>query len=418
MTLHNEYSYVSGIDFIDPNLPSPYSGKLDKISASLSAPRIYANPGPLARHMANAIEYAALDLSVRRHVNFGTGRDFECVSYYADDADIVAFCACHHDVYLATIGAPYVRTLVKICDRIGPFLQLGWPSPGRTSRIGQRGPDSDETLKLLIDGATEVSEQEALAIVSSWPAVGAVCGDQAFGAVGLFYDLVRLIWLHEWAHALCGHVRLASHDLGISRLFEFSTERIRQEQVERLGGSRSEVLQLLELHADEFATTYCIGHILDGFDPIANFVGPNVDLVKRIFLFNVACCVLTVLWSAAEERLGLGQSDFAATHPPSPLRYLRFRGFQRDQTHPSPRGVELLTAVDSVSYTILEVLSRLDWRFNELYRVTPMVARTPDMDQFEAYEAHLLGIGTAVEPLLAKYGFVPTFDPWASDDTE
>ena len=105
----------------------------------------------------------------------------------------------------------------------------------------------------------EVSRAEALKIVAGWPAADTCAAQLPLGGFALFYDLLRLVWLHEWAHALCGHAGLAHKELGLLRLHEFAAEREGEDVVEGLGFPRHEVMQALELHADGFATRYCVG---------------------------------------------------------------------------------------------------------------------------------------------------------------
>jgi hypothetical protein len=290
-------------------------------------------------------------------------------------------------------------------------------------------------LGQLLNGDVEVSEAEALKIVADWPAADTRAAQLTLGAFALFYDLLRLVWLHEWAHALCGHAVLAQEQLGLLRLHEFAAERESRELVDGLGFPRHEVLQALELHADEFATRYCVGELLWGRDPVGDLAGPSINLVERVVIFNLACCVFAVIWTSAEQRYQPGMSfyperpplssdepeplyvTYPTSHPPAALRYMRFRDFQRDLAaqfaKSTPGAATLGGAIDGHSLRVLNELAELDPRFYRLLYNTPGPAKTPETKRLIAYEAHLLKIGAALTPLLAQAAFLPTANPRA-----
>lgn len=416
-------------DFIYPSAPERAHPLYDRLSIALVAPRAHVACNALTRHMDQAMVWAALDLDLRTHRNLATERSFDCASYYADDANTVAWCAMHEGAYLATIGMPFVRRLVKVCQRIAdavlPLMPDGRAAEGRTI-------ERDAELAALLQGNAAVSEAEALAIVAAWPGADTQGAQIGLGAFALFYDLLRLVWLHEWAHALCGHVALAQEQLGLARLHEFAAERESDATMDGFGFPRYEVLQTLEMHADEFATRYCVGEILWGTDPMGDLAGPSINLIERLVVFNLACCVFAVMWADAERHFLPGETLYPTreqqdegllfvttktSHPPAPLRYLRFRGFERDlvvhYAQHNPSAAQLPLWVDARSFGLLDPLSQLDPRFYGLRAETPVVARTPDMSRLEAYEAHLLEVATALRPQLERCGFVPTVDPRA-----
>jgi len=108
---------MSGIGFISNDSSAGDSQEFERIALALVAPRPYVAKNPLWDHMYNAIEPALIDLIVCEYVNLRSGKEFDCIAYYADDPYAIAFCAAHDDLYLAAIGAPFVRRLVKICNR-------------------------------------------------------------------------------------------------------------------------------------------------------------------------------------------------------------------------------------------------------------------------------------------------------------
>lgn len=424
-----------GIDFLTPGAPPRKDPAFDRLAAELIAPPPFLEKNALTDHLWQAMWHPVIELSAMEHAHRTTRQRFSCVSYYADDPGVMAYCAAGREGHLATIGISFVRRLVKICGRLGPALKQRPRIPKRTSDAAAN-PERDDVLTGLLAGKVEVSEAEALEIVGSWPPANTQSAQIELAEYALFYDLIRLIWLHEWAHALCGHVTFASDALGLMRLHEWSADRVEERPIEKLGHSRHEVLQALEVHADEFATRYCVDKILWGFDPVGQLAGPKVDLVDRLLVFNVACCVFAVIWSLAEQQYYPGISffpprppltsnepdplfvTFKTSHPPAALRYYRFRGFQRDLAvrYSQPGAATLSPSVDAVSFGILEILASASPHFYNLRGETPMLARTPTMKRLEAYEDHLLKIGVTLTPYLEAAGYLPTRDPYRDSE--
>jgi hypothetical protein len=290
-------------------------------------------------------------------------------------------------------------------------------------------------LAQLLSGETAVSTKEALGIVSAWPKPGKQ-EQRSLGAFAVFYDLLRLVWMHEWAHALCGHAAVAKSTMGLAQMHEFSAARQEARPVPEVGGyPANEVLQAMEIHADEFAVRYLVGAILWGSDPVGDLAGPHINLVERLVIFNLACCVFAVIWSSAEQRYQPGLTyypprpplasndpeplyvTFPTSHPPAALRYMRFRDFQGDLTlrfaSQNPGAAPLSAQVDAHSFLLLDELADLDPRFYQLRVDTPSISKTPEVKRLIAYEERLLEIGTALTPLLERACFVPTADPTA-----
>ena len=161
-------------------------------------------------------------------------------------------------------------------------------------------------------------------------------------------------------------------------------------------------------------------------DPVSAIAGPHVDLASRLVVFNLACCVFAVMWAQAERggRTGMSyaptreQQDSGLTfrpvdgsHPPADFRYLRFRTTQQrllDEFHAQePQAAGLHLKVDAHSFGMLEALARLDPHFGDLRAITPMVAKTPKMQQLADYEDLMLDLGDLLAPWLREAGFVP-----------
>jgi hypothetical protein len=427
---------MPGFDFIWPHDKSQDTSKLDMLPDVFGSANPYFSDSPLSKHLFNAMWYPATYFSLQNHINIANGQAFKCLSYFADDPDVIANCVARGDGHVATVGAPFVRRLVKICDRLDAVLQHRPRIPQLDRQV--ESAVLDPLLSELLSGDRDVSESEALDIVSSWPDPDKESHQVELGPFALFYDMIRLIWVHEWAHALIGHARFVSRDLHLVAFHEFSADRAAAKMHEGSDYEATEVFQALELHADEFSTRYNARQILWGHDPIGRLAGPNVDLIDRLLIFNIAFCVFATVWLIAEQRFWPGMSfyphrrplesnepeplfePFTTTHPPAALRYLRFRGFQRDLTYEASAdyGPTLSTSVDAVSFNIVEILANADGRFYTLSSVTPLVASTPTMKRLDAYEAHLLAISEWLAPKLAELGYRPTTDPLADYDPE
>ena len=191
---------MSGIRFASPTSVGKRSADLEKLREALIAPPVYEAKNPISDHLWTAIWFPVADLTARQYVNRKMEREFECFSYYCDDPYVRAYCAAHGDSYMATLSIQFVRKLVKVCNRLAPALGRRPRNPKRPAKDGP-ALERDPILASLIDGDAEVSEAEALAIVSAWPAANTQGAQIEVGEYTLFYDLVRLIWLHEWAHA-------------------------------------------------------------------------------------------------------------------------------------------------------------------------------------------------------------------------
>jgi hypothetical protein len=430
---------MNGIDFIWPDGSSGERPEFDEITLALVAPQPYLGNNSLSEHMHKAISDDVAYLSVLRHVNEESGKEFSCFSYYADDPDVIAFSTAHKNVFLATVGASFVRRLVKICSRMAPMLRMQHERLYRHRGVGEelesmKALKRDEILSKLLEGDLAVTEAEAEEIVALWPPASTDHGRLELGEYVLFYDMIRLVWLHEWMHTLCGHITFAANDLHLSQFDELSKQRLSAGGLDKLKYPRNDIMQFLEIHADEFAVRHCIGNILWGFDPIGDIAGPKIDLVERLIIFDAACSLFAIIWSLGEQRFSPGMTfypprqdlaseepdpmfvTFKATHPPAALRYLRFRAFQREITleYAQQKAVpQLLTAVDTNSFWFVTTAARLDGHFYDLREVTPVVADTPAMKRLDAYEAYLLKIGSEIiEPQLVNFAFRPTFDPY------
>jgi hypothetical protein len=428
---------INGIEFIGPDLeafederyrevllasdlPKPYSWYSEVLPLP-SLPKPYRRDNPIWKHLFQASIGDSEILTRRNHINPASLEQFKCISYYSEDQPGIASSSKEEFGYLATLSTASVRQFIKISSKIGTALDR-W----KNRSITQPKLERDPQLDALLEGNSKVSESEALEIISNWPSP---FGEKQIdlGSYTIFYDMIRLIWLHEWAHALCGHLTFVKMELGLDRLQEFSMERAGTDSNKKLPFPRENVMQALEIHADAFATTYCVNGILQGYDPMATIAGRTINLVDRLFMFNVACCLFTVIWSLAERKFAPEDTFYPppssttlsqitkSTHPPAALRYSRFRHFQRELTvkygfQLGGQYADLNISVDAVSLRFIGTLGEISGYFpSVLLAVTPFIASTPTMKRLDDYEKQLDEIGnTYLRPKLEKLCYLPT----------
>ena len=422
-----------GIDFIGPGDAKVYDKLLAELAAVPGLPAPYRKDNLLSKHLSSTVFFQALELTLQKHVNPVSDEEFRCISYYSEEQRNTAVTSKEDFGYLAVISMAFVRRLVKIVDKLRPALEQRNRAGEAKDKKTEEKLEQDPELTLLLEGNLQVSEAEALEIVSGWPAPESQTQTE-LGSFSIFYDAIRLIWVHEWAHALTGHATLLQEELGLSRLYEFSTERAGDSLYEQF--PRNEVLQALEVHADEFATRTCVRGILWFSDPVADIAGPRIDLIDRLLLFNVACCIFAIVWALQEKKYSpddtfrpplkpLTDEDtgpiFAitkSTHPPAAMRYQNFRGYEREiaSMYRDAQGqAHLGPVVDAYSFGFVDKLGELSPHFYALKVLTPLIARTPTTKILEAYADRLVEVSAAISPKLEERYYLPTNDPYADD---
>lgn len=190
----------------------------------------------------------------------------------------------------------------------------------------------------------------------------------------LFHDMIRLVWLHELAHGICGHARFLAGKGHLDRLDEFDEA--------RGGPGLAGLLRACELQADVFAARVSAEQILDGADMMATILGPWDDLAERLSWLRLAAALVSVLWTERERRSG----GIAPSHPPSALRYYNFcsvmdsLGFGRD--------LDMMRAAAWVENAI-RALTIECRAFFELQRAASFLFRTPMVKSLSEEEAAL-----------------------------
>jgi hypothetical protein len=358
------------------------ASRLDFLGLELfrSVPRL--KPHLLDLHVLRALQDIATGLNRRNHRR-ADGQAIDCMSVFIDLMDPCAFSVETGEKSAAFMSVGMVRNLAAIAARLGECLKFIRHTGPRTklagdSRLGEimlsRGTCSDPVL------------DEALAAMADPLALGGV----PIGGFAIFYDLIRMVWVHEWAHVMLGHTGFARNVMGLTQLREHSAGRVEAAKETFEGHPLAQILQGFELHADEYAVKYCVGQILEGWDPVGEMMGPEVDLIDRMIAFNLACAVFAIVWSSSESPTYSVQT---ATHPPAALRYMNFRDYQREMCIKFDKGFAF---VDFASYNLLEIAGELTPEFASVQVITPLVHRTPTMERLEQLSDFLMDLNRSL----------------------
>lgn len=407
------------------NFISPASKDLDfylKKYDFTDKPKPYCSKTVLTEHLQNALFWGTIEFDLRKHTNTGAG-EINCVCYYSDDPDYpMAECTESNGTYFIHLDMSLVRHFVVVCHYLKEVLDKRPRTGIRLAEEIYHSIEADPALYQSLKMEGEVSDDLVKQIVSNWPSAFTEYGQVDLGDWSVFYDLLRTIWVHEWAHAVCGHMQFVDKKLGLMAYPEHSAERLSEEKKASLSHPTNEVLQVLEMHADEFSIRYNFDELLYGREPVTVIGGPRIDLTDRILILDTAFCIFCIWSEIVEHRYfpdvtfepsdSSGKEIFAPypiSHPPAALRYLRFRDFQREfALNYDPR---LQITVDSVSFSMLRLLGAACKWFNRLLPITPLLTKTPVMKQLIAYETYLLNVGEEVFPYLDQYNFKPTMLP-------
>jgi hypothetical protein len=401
---------MPGFEFIWPDQAGPGPARLEELRRRFNLPAPYYARDATTAHLKNAVYFTVLEMALSRYVETRTRRPFDCLSYYCDAPNVTAYGQRCGEGYVVTMGVPFVRKLAMICGRIGAATRL-WP---RAPAANPRGrPEQDDELTRLLTQEVEVGRAEADRLIAAWPAASTEFQKIGLGDYALFYDLIRLIWTHEWAHALCGHVALGETMLGLSAFHEVSAERLQCKLAADREPPATLVFQNLELYADQAAIGYCTRAILKGQDPVGTMAGLADDLCRRLVLLNMACGIVALFWWAEELRQITRDQPLKATHPPAALRYLRFRTFQRMAVVARAKSDPTLPLrVDAESLAALNTLASRSGVFSSLFEFTPVIHETPSMQDLDAYEVMLLTAWRRVSHRLDSECYELTVDPY------
>lgn len=408
---------MQGINFIGPESMTSDDQIKKYLLDNPHLPKPYCKTDLLSKHLSNASYFDSIDLTKQELTNQKTGETFRCISYYTEEQIEAAICSKEEFGYLVTISMSFVRRLVKISSRLEKILPYRETALENFSLSeSQEELKSDRELDALLNNNTKVLASEVLSIVKNWP-LPLNNKKHDLGGYTIFYDLIRLIWLHEWAHAIFGHITITNEMLGMSKFLEFSKDRVNKDNYNQIPFPRNHVLQAIELHADSFAVIYCVRNILSGYDPIKAIAGNDLNLIDRLVLFNFACCTFTVIWALAEsiynplektQKLMIVENT---THPPAALRYDRFRNFLNELTHYycEEENIEqnLVASINVYSLRFTQITGKINSNYRDILSpLQSFFARTPNQKYAFEYERHIEKVGVFLEPQFLKNGFI------------
>jgi len=344
----------------------------------------------LGLHLLPIVMADATHFDGRMHAR-ADGTPLICASAYVDGLGATAFAATSPAGAFAGMEGKHIARMACIADRLTPALQrLGQPQPR---------PDltRDTRLVRLLRRLATPTWQEADVVASGFPDPFRQ-GAQPGGYMVLA-DLARLIWVHEWAHLLLGHVDLVAALDGGATFDEHAAAR-EKPAISIEGVPFAHMLQAFELHADQFAVSFATRQILDGHDPAGAMAGPGIDLIARLGALAAACAVFAV-----DTELKQGARDFdTATHPTAALRYMSMLDqIESISVEYDPR----LGYARFAAFNLIGDLATLSEDFSPLLAITPMIAKTPARKNAIQVADYLFGIGARLDPLRQPFIYYP-----------
>lgn len=319
------------------------------------------------------------------------GTRLRCTSCFVDRLSSTAFAGYAPNRAVALLDAGHIARMTAICDRLTPMLRR---MPGEKDRPKAA---RDVQLVRLLRRFVTPNWAQADSIAKGFP--DPMSQGAGFGGYMVLSDLVRLIWVHEWAHIMLGHVDLFAL-MGQRELDEHSSRR------DSISGSLNgapwpHVLQLFELHADQFAVSFLAQQILRGYDPVGAMASAEVNLVHRLCILAAACAIFAVDASLKEAK----KDPKTATHPSAGMRYMCMLQQVEGVATEFNAG---LTIARAYVYRMIEDLAALSEDFYQLLEITPMLAKTPrykDMCRVSDYLFET--IGQKIDPIRRSYVYFP-----------
>lgn len=266
-------------------------------------------PDPLPVGLLDPPWYYLLDLVAAAHEAVLANRNgvpFTAILSYRAGPGENASCRAAGEVHLVEIGGGMLDRFLAVAGAVVAILP----------RIPQMDLDRDHVragtpLDRLV-AQESAPDPDLVATTRAGLADLESVGRTIDASAWLFHDMIRLVWLHELAHGICGHARFLAGEGRLDRLDEFDEA--------RGGPGLAGLLRACELQADVFAARVSATQILDGADMMATILGPWDDLAERLSWLRLAAALVSVLWTERERRSG----GVAPSHPPSALRYYNF----------------------------------------------------------------------------------------------
>jgi len=317
MTSTNKTNQFSGSHFVRPEVSSDCEKLTSFIAQKTHLPTIYSKQNDIIKHTLCAILSDFNHIKSANLVTIDGSKTFNSLSYISFEDCDVARCSIEDGVYIVTVSFSLLCRLILIADQLYPIIEY-------KGKLSNEESIDDTRLWNLINENTDVNESVAISIAEKWRRNYSKSG---LGSHIVFYDLVRMIWLHEWSHCIYGHLEIAKSELGLTQLKEHDILNPFSQQ----NHSKLKTLQSMEFEADKTAISTMVFQILKGFDPAMSlFSKQDTVLSNRLSILNLAVAAFTSLWSIKEIKNGIPKPPTSfgldeivnSSHPPAILRYV------------------------------------------------------------------------------------------------
>lgn len=290
------------------------------INTTKNYPPVYDSTNAIIAHLEHAVydDFKFITDFPLHHIK--SNKEFRLISYVSDELEESARCSQEEGVFFVTVSYRLLCKLVLLAQKLAPLIKT-FEAPEPDSRY----PIShDEELLQLINGTGSIDIELARETAFSWFNESYHRG---FGPQVIFYDLVRLVFLHEWSHCILGHIEQVNRELGLSSLKEHDVNPTKEYK----GYSRPNMLlQAIEMEADRVAISTLTVQLMIGIDAsIALFGEDDINLGDRLSVVVLAIAAYSAVWHVKEKKEGF--PDHLATidvdmiidssHPPAIFRF-------------------------------------------------------------------------------------------------
>ncbi|MCW8832627.1 MAG: hypothetical protein OQK03_04855 [Colwellia sp.] len=313
--------------------------KLDEmIKSNGHFPDVHDTHNTLLTHVNAAISGDLLAINLSKPKRVVDNKPYKALIYITTEVDEVARCTNEGDYYLITLSYSLICRIALIASRLDEVIicrreKQNFGDEKRADNGSETYQDAelphDDFLFGLLARSEDINQTDALRVSDSWIPN---CKDHGFGTHMVFYDLVRMIVLHELAHCIFGHLEIVENTLGLMSLQEHE---LNSNQT-GLSDKENELLQSIEFEADRIAISSMTAQILVGFDPAwVLFSNADIEIADRLSVLNLSIAIFSSLWDMNEIKKGISALPLAervskiidSTHPPAKLRYANMSEF-------------------------------------------------------------------------------------------
>lgn len=380
-----------------------YDFLMDFHNAPLALPMLRVGPEDVVSlddgyaigfHLLPVLQGDATYFTGRRHRR-RDGKAMKMISTVARNYFTSANAGVHQGIHYTIISAEHLARMACICERLTSVVLAGKPDE----------VERDDGLITLLRQQDNPNWDDAERAAQSFP--DTFTNGNPFGGYMVFQDLVRLIWVHETAHALLGHSDIWSDHVGEHGLPEIDASREKVWETKISDVPWPIALQNFELQADQFAINFITHEILYGWDPAAQMAGPNVDLIKRLAVLAMACATFAVDTELKQNAIG-PRDPARATHPSAILRYMTMIHTILEVAHGYEQP-ELTSWARVASFGAIERLAKAAPVYRGLLSATPMIAKTPLYKQLcDEQDVLMTHVGGMMKELRLAHTYFPT----------